>query len=63
MRLLRNFFSRLFGLGHKGGGGAQKSRLMGMYLSEANETSRTQFEMTRNRERRHGKSFSNRERA
>ena len=62
MRWLLNIMARVFGAGHKGGG-AQKSRLMGMYLSEANESSRTQFELGKNRERQHGKSFSNRERA
>ena len=63
MRWLFNILSRLFGSGDRGGNGGQKSRLMGMYLSEANESSRTQFELGKNRERQHGKSFSNRERA
>ncbi|MGB0579371.1 MAG: hypothetical protein ACPGVU_06695 [Limisphaerales bacterium] len=63
MRWLLNIFSRLLGGDDKPGGTGQKSRLMGMYLSEANESSRTQFELGKNRERQHGKSFSNRERA
>ena len=63
MRLLLNLIARLLGResGHRGD--PKKSRLMGMYLTEANELSRTQFEVRRNRERQHGKSFTNRERA
>ena len=62
---MRSILNRLLNLLGFGGGPAagKKSKLMGMYLSEANELSRTQFEVRRNRERQHGKSFSNRERA
>lgn len=63
MRSIFNFLARLIGFGGGKASGGKKSQLMGMYLSEANELSRTQFEVRRNRERQHGKSFSNRERA
>jgi hypothetical protein len=62
MRFLLNSVLRLFGIGGSGPVAGKKSKLMGMYLTEANELSRTQFEVRRNRERQHGKSFSNRER-
>ncbi|MBL6765239.1 MAG: hypothetical protein ISQ14_09805 [Verrucomicrobiae bacterium] len=62
MRALLNFFANLLGRGARRDN-PKKSRLMGMYLTEANELSRTQFEVRRNRERQHGKSFTNRERA
>jgi hypothetical protein len=63
MNSLFNLIARLFGRGAGRRGDPKKSRLMGMYLTEANELSRTQFEVRRNRERQHGKSFTNRERA
>lgn len=63
MRSLLNFFANLLSRGTGRQGNPKKSRLMGMYLTEANELSRTQFEVRRNRERQHGKSFTNRERA
>ena len=63
MRSLLNFLANLFGRGSLRRNDPKKSKLMGMYLTEANELSRTQFEVRRNRERQHGKSFTNRERA
>ncbi len=63
MRTLLNFFASLFGLGSGKGSSGRKSQLTGMYLAEANELARTQFDVRRNRERQHGKSFTNRERA
>lgn len=63
MRLIINFFAAIFGRSSDKESTGKKSKLMGMYMTEANELARTQFDVRRNRERQHGKSFTNRERA
>lgn len=57
--IIRSFFRRLAG---RPVDGVSKSRLVGMYLSEANDLGRSAFDNRRNRETQRGKSFTNRER-